>query len=78
MVDTTAGGYYQYALKNIIHNFDGRTLLGVSLIDCKYCAKPSHGIPLYYYTSYWAVQNGYDLILSSEKEENILFKRKKR
>lgn len=77
LVDTTAGGYYHYSGKYESSYFRKQAFIHCHLVSCVYCKKSSHGNLLHNYTYYWADQIGYDLMLSSNTQENMLFKRQK-
>lgn len=76
--DSTAGGYYLYNIatgagKNrrlISDNF-----ISGNLVNCKYCKPCGSGVCRYIYILYGYRKSGNDIILDSEFEKNILFKK---
>lgn len=78
IVDTTAGGYYEYSGKYRVSYIKGHAIIYGHIISCVACPEPTHGISIYAYISYSALQNGNDLILSSDNTNNILLKRERR
>lgn len=75
-IDSTAGGYYHYRAEMAKNPFG--TFISGFLTTCKYCERFGDAIPLYNYADYSVIQEGKNLLLSTEREKNILFKKQKR
>lgn len=75
-IDSTAGGYYHYRATMAKNPFG--TFIDGFLTTCKYCQRGGDALPRYIYATYSVIQDGKDLILSTEREKNILFKKQKR